>query len=1211
MFNRKFSSNIRRKKRMITSIIILLVVFLSIGYSAFSSKLSIDGELNISKYDQTLYGVLKKAAKKGTYAKEYTGDHQDSMAGVGTEKIYYWYGSNDTNGTAILDMNNVIFANHCWQMIRTTDTGGVKMIYNGEPEDGKCLNTRGNHVGYASRTTQSMSTTYYYGTSYTYDSTNNVFSLDGTVTTGTINTGEYTCKQTTSTGTCATLYLVDTLSSGTTYYVLPLNGNSNYSQFGTLQFNQSYDSPSYVGYMYNTVYPYKSSNGSNWGALIQNATPITESDYNVTSNDETYPFTFDSTTNMWTSTMKQDSTSASIKFNVTTNNDYVISYTISSEANYDKAYFYKNGTELKNDSGSKTGSISLTGLTTTDEIEVKYSKDSSSSSGTDSVSFSIGTPTGDPIDNRYQFGNSVEYTNGTYKLKDTIKAEISDNLNNNHYTCFTTGDTCSKVNYIYYISSTTAYYIELENGKSVEDAVDEMLYNDNVNATNSTIKIGIDAWYKRYMTDYSDKLEDTIFCNDRSISNLGGWNPDGGSVSTSLQFKNYSSNSDLSCTNVTDKFSTANTKAQLTYPVGLLTYPETYLLNNNNIRKTGQSYWLGSPYYFNNGNAYERYVLTSGSYSSRSVYNSHGVRPAVSLTPGTEYTSGDGSMANPYVVDMGLQKPRFSESGINDGVKTITITYSAKCGTDYTCKYTKNDDSEITVTTETVEVPFDGSGVITATISDGTDTLSKNHNVRFNKLYVKSDGSDTTGFGTITKPYETIEKAYEMTENTATIYVMDNITDSTTATFNKEKSITLTSCTKSGSTCTTDSVNSVTRESSFNGNLINSKKGTLTLETIKLAGNRTSTASIINNNKATLNLNTDATLSDSYGEYGGAIYNTSGVININGSTISNNTASKNGGGIYLKGGSLTMNSGTISSNISNSGGGGGIFLTNNGDEVATMTLNGGTIKDNANIGNMGGGGIALFNDENNTQQTTLNIAGGTITGNHAGSSDGDGGGVYAFLNTNINMTSGTISSNTAGLSGGGVMTRGIFTMSGGKINSNTVQNSKANVRGGGVQVSSDATFTITGGNINNNVVIMNSSSANYAASGGGIGVFNGGKVIISQASGKTTTVSGNQVNNNNANASCLGGGLWCNSPNCSMTGGTMANNTTEGRGGGVYITSTRKFTLSGGTIKGNSAGIKGGGIYKTADGTYTKSGSPSCTNNGQSGLSSACVWTAN
>ena len=259
MFSKKFSSNIRKRKRMITAMVILLVVCLGIGYSAFTTDLSIGGTLNVSKYDHTLYGVLEKAATKGIYAKEYTGEHQDSMAGVGTEKIYHWYApssyaNGDALATEIIDKNNVIFADHCWQMIRTTDTGGVKMLYNGEAENNQCLNTRGNHVGYNSTTTSSLSTTYYYGTSYTYDKTNNVFSLDGTITTGTIQPGQYTCKKTTSTGTCATLYLVDTLSSGTTYYVLPLNENSNYSQFGTLQFNHDYNSPAYVGYMYNTIY---------------------------------------------------------------------------------------------------------------------------------------------------------------------------------------------------------------------------------------------------------------------------------------------------------------------------------------------------------------------------------------------------------------------------------------------------------------------------------------------------------------------------------------------------------------------------------------------------------------------------------------------------------------------------------------------------------------------------------------------------------------------------------------------------------------------------------------------------------------------------------------------------------------------------------------------------------------------------------------------
>ena len=38
--------------------------------------------------------------------------------------IYYYRGN--------INNNNVIFGDYCWQMVRTTDTGGIKMIYNGE-----------------------------------------------------------------------------------------------------------------------------------------------------------------------------------------------------------------------------------------------------------------------------------------------------------------------------------------------------------------------------------------------------------------------------------------------------------------------------------------------------------------------------------------------------------------------------------------------------------------------------------------------------------------------------------------------------------------------------------------------------------------------------------------------------------------------------------------------------------------------------------------------------------------------------------------------------------------------------------------------------------------------------------------------------------------------------------------------------------------------
>ena len=60
----------------------------------------------------------------------------------GTEEddfpIYFYRGGHETVH------NHVIFANYCWRIIRTTNTGGIKIIYNGTPtEDGKCINTIG------------------------------------------------------------------------------------------------------------------------------------------------------------------------------------------------------------------------------------------------------------------------------------------------------------------------------------------------------------------------------------------------------------------------------------------------------------------------------------------------------------------------------------------------------------------------------------------------------------------------------------------------------------------------------------------------------------------------------------------------------------------------------------------------------------------------------------------------------------------------------------------------------------------------------------------------------------------------------------------------------------------------------------------------------------------------------------------------------------
>ena len=263
------------------------------------------------------------------------------------------------------------------------------------------------------------------------------------------------------------------------------------------------------------------------------------------------------------------------------------------------------------------------------------------------------------------FGNSFDYNsnNGTYTLKDT-KTVVTwssgyNTINNNHYTCMTTGATCSSVYYVYYVDSVYAYYITLTNGKSVNDALNEMLYANDVNKNDSIIKTYIDSWYENNLASYEDKLEDTVFCNDRKLLDLGGWNPNGGSTTSYLQFKNSNtSNQSLVCANETDRFSMSNSKAKLNHPIGLISVPELSLAGygSSHFFNNGQYVWLVSPSYFNFSIAYVR-MARSGGFTDNLVSELNGVRPSVSLKPGTYFSSGDGSFTNPFVIGDAVEEP--------------------------------------------------------------------------------------------------------------------------------------------------------------------------------------------------------------------------------------------------------------------------------------------------------------------------------------------------------------------------------------------------------------------------------------------------------------------------------------------------------------------------------------------------------------------------
>ena len=162
---------------------------------------------------------------------------------------------------------------------------------------------------------------------------------------------------------------------------------------------------------------------------------------------------------------------------------------------------------------------------------------------------------------------------------------------------------------------------------------------------------------------YTDEIEDTVWCNDRSIYQLNSWDKDY-SGTGSLYFGPYGRVHSFyspmtTCTNINDSFtvSSENGNGNLTYPVALLTADEIMLAggragssNSSYYLYTGQTWWSLSPYYYSSYHALGFFVRSTGYLSNDLVYDTYGVRPSVSLAPGIMVVNGDGSSEKPYEV---------------------------------------------------------------------------------------------------------------------------------------------------------------------------------------------------------------------------------------------------------------------------------------------------------------------------------------------------------------------------------------------------------------------------------------------------------------------------------------------------------------------------------------------------------------------------------
>ncbi len=216
------------------------------------------------------------------------GKYKASETVNNTNPIYYYRGN--------VDNNNIAFGGFCWKMVRTTETGGTKLIYNGIYENGRCDKTGtdtqiANKVKYTTAANKYEYIGYAYNTTHGFGSkaagkTNNgtffgndviyedgVYKLVDTYVKdddfsdnidSILTTHHYTCF--TTSDTCSTIYYVYLEKSGTMLYLILSGGDTIDSVLNNGSFNKDTLTSSTVKTKVDTWY---SSNMTSYTSLLE------------------------------------------------------------------------------------------------------------------------------------------------------------------------------------------------------------------------------------------------------------------------------------------------------------------------------------------------------------------------------------------------------------------------------------------------------------------------------------------------------------------------------------------------------------------------------------------------------------------------------------------------------------------------------------------------------------------------------------------------------------------------------------------------------------------------------------------------------------------------------------------------------------------------------------------------------------------------------
>ena len=251
-------------------------------------------------------------------------------------------------------------------------------------------------------------------------------------------------------------------------------------------------------------------------------------------------------------------------------------------------------------------------------------------------------------------GTDVTWDGTNYTLVDpyTIYASqvTPDSIINTHrYYCEDqVSTTCSRVAYNLDYNIYIHRYI-LENGQKYDDAM-------HANDVASEAKTAFEEWYERKLLTYSNQIEDTVYCNDRTLAGDGLGDYD---YMYKMKYNVYVRNKEtykpsVDCIDKRDAFTVSSTigNGANNYPIGTLTADDVTLASDDGylVAAHAQSTWTMSPYHVDNDEfAFFNYLYGQGLSSQQ--YENGILRPVISLKEGTRYTTGDGKTNSPFVIE--------------------------------------------------------------------------------------------------------------------------------------------------------------------------------------------------------------------------------------------------------------------------------------------------------------------------------------------------------------------------------------------------------------------------------------------------------------------------------------------------------------------------------------------------------------------------------